>query len=393
MSHLAVDRLRVAARWLTAWPTDVAAAVVLAVLDVIGTPDFGGASGPHPRPVLIAFAVIAIAPLCVRRRWPFWALAVVAVTNLVAAAVGLAASPAKAAALLLILYTVSTRTGRRTSALISAAIAGGTIYVTHATGPINVIADLVLVVTTWALADSVRSRRSLAAALEELARSVDRERAEEARRAATEERARIARELHDVVAHSVSVMTIQAGGARRLVLQDPAEGRSALVSIEQTGRQALAELRRLLTVLRAPAGEGEPADRAPQPGLDRLDELLASFRTAGMEVDARVDDIPRPLPAGVDLSAYRILQEALTNCLKHAPGTHVDVSLTRDNASLLVGVENDGGAIASPELVGAGHGLIGMRQRVDLFGGELAVGPRSGGGWRVRARLPLVPAP
>jgi signal transduction histidine kinase len=224
-------------------------------------------------------------------------------------------------------------------------------------------------------------------AREALARSriLELERQAEARAAVAEERARIARELHDVVAHSVSVMTVQAAGVRRLLRPEQEREREALETIERTGREALSEMRRMLGVLRQPTEEA-PA-LAPQPGLASLEKLLEQVREAGLPVDLRVSGERPELPAGIDLSAYRVVQEALTNALRHAGPARatVDVRYTADTVELEIA--NDGRSDVAA--TGDGQGLVGMRERVLLCGGTVESGPRNGGGYAVRARIPV----
>ncbi|HEX5627004.1 MAG TPA: histidine kinase [Actinomycetota bacterium] len=220
-------------------------------------------------------------------------------------------------------------------------------------------------------------------------RRIVREREVATREAVAAERAAIARELHDVVAHHMSVMVVQAGAARAVGARDPAATAEALRQIEASGRTGLAEMRRLLEVLKA---EEDGNGRAPQPGLARLGELLDAMRASGLPVEAVVEGTPRPLPPGVDLSAYRIVQEALTNALRHAGGAsaRVVVRYEPDAVELEIGDHGPGPPEASQ--ASGGHGLIGMRERVQLFGGQLVAGPRPGGGFLVRARLPSEPA-
>ena len=207
---------------------------------------------------------------------------------------------------------------------------------------------------------------------------------EEARRAVEDERGRITRELHDVLAHSVSVMTVQASAVRRLLTPDQEREREALMTVEETGRQALAEMRRLLGIMRT---ETEPPALAPQPGLGTLPELVEQVRQSGLPVELTVEGTPVKLPAGVDLSAYRIVQEALTNTLKHAGPAHAWVAVRYAGEDVEIEVANDGNSENSGD--GGGHGLVGMRERVALCGGELKSGPRPGGGFRISARLPV----
>lgn len=249
----------------------------------------------------------------------------------------------------------------------------------------------------WLLGNMFRLRLEREQHLVERARLLEVEREEALRRAVDDERFRIARELHDVVAHHVSMMGVQAGAARRVLDRDREAAVDALSTIEHTGRQAVDELYRLLGFLRS--GTDDSADGiAPQPSVRCLDELVADARNAGLTVDVTVDggidggidDLPQSL----DLSAYRIVQEALTNTRKHARARRVEIRICRDERHLDVEVRDDG--IGSAATVTAGgahpqHGLLGMRERVELLGGRLDVGPRTGGGYRVRARLPLTP--
>jgi signal transduction histidine kinase len=203
-----------------------------------------------------------------------------------------------------------------------------------------------------------------------------------------EERARIARELHDAVGHSVSVMTVQASAVRRLLTPEQQRELEALTAVEQTGRDALAEMRRMVGVLRDPS-DG-PA-LAPQPGLDQLDRLIEQTREAGLPVELRVEGERAALPPGLDLTAYRLVQEGLTNALKHARASKAQVLLRYEpNAvEILVSDDGRGGATSHGR---AGHGLIGMRERVSLYAGQLSAGPRDGGGFELRAQLPLTNA-
>jgi signal transduction histidine kinase len=199
-----------------------------------------------------------------------------------------------------------------------------------------------------------------------------------------EERARIARELHDVVAHSVSVMTVQTGAVRRLLTPDQERERETLLAVERTGREALNEMRRLLGMLRA---TDEAEGLAPQPSLRQLDTLVEQVREAGLPVELKVEGAPVDLPPGLDLSAYRIVQEALTNALKHAGPARATVAVRYGPDELELEIADDGRGAANG--TGTGGGLVGMRERAALVGGRLEAGPRNGGGYAVRARLPL----
>jgi signal transduction histidine kinase len=230
----------------------------------------------------------------------------------------------------------------------------------------------------------MRRRERQVEVLGDRAQQLEREREERAQALVAEERARIARELHDVVAHSVSVMVVQAQAGPRL-LGKPELAGTAFESIESSGREALVELRRLLGILRA--GDRELAI-GPQPGLASLEGLVKQVREAGLPVELQIEGEQLTLPPGVDLSAYRIVQEALTNTLKHAGHAHAQVVVRYSSSTVELDIVDDGGGPPAT-LNGSGHGLIGMRERAALYGGHLEAGPRPGGGYAVRARLPV----
>ncbi len=253
---------------------------------------------------------------------------------------------------------------------------------------------------------ALRDRRRHVSQLAELARQLELARDEGVRAAAAEERARIARDLHDVVAHAVSVIVVQAGAAEEVLAAAPERAREPLRSVQDTGRQALVELRRLLGVLRT---DGSEAALAPQPGLDQVSALAAQVREAGLAVDLRVDGERDGIPAGLDLAAYRIVQEALTNVLKHAGATRsairvdyrpgvIELEILDDGRGAPGGDDRTGDLrggdhrIAGHGTGGNGHGLIGMRERASLYGGAIEARPRPGGGYEVRARLPVTSA-
>jgi signal transduction histidine kinase len=236
----------------------------------------------------------------------------------------------------------------------------------------------------WTIAFALGRKFQEADEAKERAARAEREREERARSAVTEERARIARELHDVVGHSVSVMTVQASAVRRLLRPEQQREREALLIVEQTGREALAEMRRMVGVLRRP--EEAPA-LAPQPSLEHLDQLVAKAREAGLAVELRVEGEPVQLAAGLDLTAYRLIQEGLTNSLKHARAQQAEVVVRYSDGHVELNVSDDGRGVGSGD--GGGHGLVGMRERVSVYGGELEAGPRPEGGYRLRAKLPI----
>jgi signal transduction histidine kinase len=254
--------------------------------------------------------------------------------------------------------------------------------------------------TAWLLGDLTQWRRGYYQALEERAARLERERDAQAQIAAAAERARIARELHDVVAHNVSVMVVQADGAGYALDTAPEQARSALEAIARTGRSALAEMRSLLGVLRA--ADGGAAELAPQPGIEQVTELLEQARAAGLPVTFAVRGGPRDLPAGQALAAYRIVQESLTNARKHGgPAATASVALGFHEDRLVISVTDDGHdgdrgrerpgreRDLRPAEDTLGHGLVGMRERAEAYGGTMAAGPLDGGGWRVSATFPL----
>ena len=252
---------------------------------------------------------------------------------------------------------------------------------THSVGSLFFVP--VLFAVGWLVGFALHERAEQAEAAEQRAALAERERENAARLAVAEERARIARELHDVVAHAVSVMVLQVGAVRHRMPQGTAD-REALHNVEHAGRTALAEMRRLLGAMRR---DDDDLDLTPQPGLDMLPGLLADVRAAGLDVQLVVDGEPRPLPPGVDLSAYRILQEGLTNVLKHADAHLAQVRIRYDITQLELQVSDDGrGPIGSD---GLGHGLVGIGERVKIYGGELTAGPTDGGGFALHVQLPL----
>ena len=287
---------------------------------------------------------------------------------------------------------------------------------------------MLILIPTVAVGVAIRVWRGRARESAERLRRAQAEHEAETRRAVALERARIAGEMHDVVTHNVSVMVVQAGAARRVLDSSPGEAREALLAVEASGRTAMTELRNLLGLL-APSGEGEPdgqirapvpgeasvpgepddagaAVLAPQPGVARIPALLARVRGAGMPVELSVDapaGTPQALPPGVDLAAFRVVQEGLTNVMKHAGPARTTVRLQYRPRDLLITVSDDGpppdsapataaepGAGAGPG--SGGRGLIGLQERIAVYGGELAAGPRPGGGWRLMVRIPLEPA-
>jgi signal transduction histidine kinase len=266
----------------------------------------------------------------------------------------------------------------------------GSVQATFPVGlrPGEIVWTSAIVAAAWLAGRTVRTRTRLTEELHEAALHAEEAREADARAAVAEERRRIAREMHDIVAHSVSVMVVQAGGARRILDRDVDRAVEAAERIEDTGRAALLEMRRLLGILSA--GEDE-AHHAPQPTLEALDALVEGARTAGLPVALRIEGERRPLPPGVDLAAYRVVQEAITNALKHAGAAPTDVCVRYrdDDVELEVTDRGAGHRRRGHDLAGGGHGLVGMRERVRVFGGDLVTGRRRGGGFEVRARIPV----
>jgi signal transduction histidine kinase len=328
----------------------------------------------------LPLAVIEVAPLLARRRYPLPVLAVVASATFAEVAIYGSTFPLAAA---VAVYTVAAQLDRRTS-LIASAVSGAAISLLALArdGYHSLVQTLLLFAIAWVVGDNLGTRRAYLNELELRAERLEREQQAEAARAVAEEQARIARELHDVIAHNVSVMVIQAAAGRDAFDERPQRAREALETIETTGRSALAELRRLLRAVR----DGDP-EYEPQPGLSRLPSLIDQVRASGLEVALEIKGTSTPLPAAIDLSAYRVVQEALTNTLKHAQASRVDVRLHYGPNELEVDVRDDGRATGNG--AGTGSGLIGMRERLAAVGGALSTGPADGGGYAVRARFPL----
>jgi signal transduction histidine kinase len=388
------------ARWLrrlsgNPWVFDSGLALVAAALSTaLFVFENGPVGGGWPRRTLAlayALALLHTLPLAARRRFPGTVLALCVASGLAVAALGL--SPIiLGLAILVAVYSVAAYGDRWVSLAGLAAAELGSAAVQLTPGRFQtptVVSNALVIGAAWLLGHFVGVRRAYTARLERTA-ELERTRAEQARRAVAEERLRLARELHDVVAHSISVIAVQSGVGAHVAQTQPEEAAKALAAIEATSRAALIELRRLLGVLRQ---EGEPqGDLAPAPGLADLDGLLAEMAKAGLGVRLRVEGTPSPLPAGVDLSAYRIVQEALTNVVKHAGPARAQVTIGYRHQEVRVEVSDDGRGVTAPTGDGrarVGHGLIGMRERVQVFGGDLEVGPGPVGGFRVAARLPF----
>lgn len=376
-------------RWWAQHPmvVDVAAAFLLAVSAELEVWLSDVAEKPLYAVVALAFTL----PLPWRRRYPLAVLvAIMAALTLLSARGTDFFTTAQFVAMLVAMYSVAAHCELRRASLglvlANAASLLNVLRVPQADSG-DFIFPPILLTTPWLGGRALRVWRSRAAELEDLARKLERERGERARLAVADERARIAREMHDVLAHSVSVMVVQAGAGQRVLKGEHARVAGALAAIEVTGRHALGEMRRLLSLLR----EGDELAFAPQPGLEQLEALAERTSQAGLPVELRVEGQARPLPAGVDLSAYRIVQEALTNALKHAGPTRTRVTVRYGERDIDLEVSDEGGVPAGNGAAGQGHGLVGMRERVALYGGVLRAGHRPEGGYSVTARLPAQP--
>lgn len=380
---------------------DSVLAVLLGLFDLMLFAADGFAEVPELPPWYVAIPVIIamVTPLVFRRKSPLWAAYVVLVISIVHAALMLGIG--SAAGLAMSIYSVVVYAGRRQGVVFVGAVvvASAVQLLIEQSGDILVSVLFLAfgIALCWTLGEFVGARRAYDVEVEARLHLLETERDQATRIAVAEERGRIARELHDVVAHAVSVMVVQADGASYAIRSNPELAQRALQTISETGRGALGELRALLDVLRNDRAEGEP--RVPQPDAHAIADLAERMRAAGVPVTLESDELG-DLPAGVSLAAYRIVQESLTNTLKHAGrGATASVRLHRTGDLVEVLVSDDGAGRlpqlipagrAAPRLaVPGGNGLIGMRERAHVYGGTLEVGPAPGGGWQVRAALPV----
>jgi signal transduction histidine kinase len=354
-----------------------------------------GRDSPGAPPTTLWIAIPAVAvlvlPLFARRRFPFaapaayWLLgmAISFVDGLLIAFIGSLGVVGLASAFLL----GNLRSPRKAGVGLIIVLAGIVIVVYNIPGP-QTVGDFVFIPLRFVVACvagyALRERAERAEAAEERAIRAEREREAAARIAVAEERARIARELHDIVAHAMSVMVLQVGAVRHKLPDALAEDRDALRRVERAGRTALAEMRRLLAAIRP---EGDEAELVPQPGLDGLHALIEEVGRAGLPVHLHVNGEPFPLPRGIDLSAYRIVQEGLTNALKHARASDADVTVRYRPDEVEIEVRDNGMGTATSD--GLGHGLVGVRERVKIYGGEMTAGTASEGGFVLSTRLPV----
>jgi signal transduction histidine kinase len=386
----------------TAW-VDVALGTVVAVLGLVSlwsvpgyiTYDFRDADA-----LGVVLAVLAGAAVVARSRWPLAAFAVASLSSLATLQLGYS-SGVGGLAPVLVLYTVAVRCAWRTSVTATGVLAG-LLAVALAFGPIEPTvtdwsANLVVLLTAWSLGRSVRGRRAYTAGLEERNRALLAAREARLEAVTASERARIAHEMQDLVAHGLTAMTVQAAAARRVLRSDPDTAEQLLVSVEGAGHEVVAEVRRILSVLSTGAGVGAaPADRRPQPGVADLEDLVARARGEGLSVELATSGTPAELDPGVALTAYRLVQEALGNSRQHAGVAAVRVELDWRPGLLTLAVEDDGRGVvdeAADDDPADGKGLWSVRERVQAYGGRLRAGPRTGGGFAVSATLPTVRTP
>ena len=360
--------------------------LVLALIGHFADTGSGDVTYRDPDALSVLLTLGATVPYYFRRHAPLAVLVVseVAVVLLTTREYQTGAAPT---VLLVGVYTVAAWSPKRDRAIGIAALAVGLAIVSAVGIPgasgAELVFNAVLYTAAYLFGSTVRNRRLYLEQLEQRAARLEQEREEEARRAVAEERLHIAQELHDVVAHSMGVIAVQAGVGAHVIDTDPDEAKKSLEAISQTSRTTLAEIRRMLGMLR----EDDGASYTPAPGLADLDRLVRDIESAGLEVDVKREGTQSDLPPGVDFTAYRIVQEALTNVLKHAGPARATVTIGYDPGNLSLEIVDDGRGVNGRADAG-GHGLIGMRERVAVYGGSFAAGPRTGGGFGVSIQLP-----
>jgi signal transduction histidine kinase len=337
--------------------------------------------------VLIA---LGAAPYAFRRRWPLPVLVLASIPVLALLALGYS-SAVIGAALFLAAYTVAAYSGRRVTSLAVAYSVVVMVIVAvvapTAMGIAAVVTNAALFTGAFALGRSAHVRRENVVLLQERAQLAEQARADEARHAVADERLRIAQELHDVLGHSLGVIALQAGVGAHVIDVDPAEAKASLEAISRTSRTSLAEVRRILGALRTDPDTGVRGYHPP-PGLGALDALAAELTEAGLPVRIHVHGVPHQVPAALDLTGYRVVQEALTNVVRHAGPAHAEVTVRYEDRQVTVQVDDDGRGTTGSRDTPSGHGQLGMRERVAVWGGTLHTGPRPEGGYRVTATLP-----
>jgi signal transduction histidine kinase len=373
------------AGWRRGWDAFlVLGPVVLLALLTLTVDDSRTRNGP------LVTLILVVLPLLGRRRWPLPVFVVVAFGSTVTAVL-FEAPWVQILAVILASATVGEAATDRSRSLAAVVIVGALMtlgFLAQGARPFeSTVLPFVFLLPSWLFGDLLRARRLETARREEVLQRSLREREERIRAAAAEERRHVARELHDVVAHAVSVMVVQAGAARQVVRSSPDRAEESLLAIEATGREAMTELRRFLGAL----DDDEAGGLAPQPGIDSLPKLVDRVREAGLPTSLEVDGERRPVSASLDVTVYRIVQEALTNALRYARQASTTVRLSWDVDQLRIEVLDDGPATVTADEGATGHGLVGIRDRAALVGGRVEVGPRLGGGYAVRAWLPLDP--
>jgi signal transduction histidine kinase len=381
---------------LPAWAQDVLLAGFVLLVQLSGTRNAAATNPELATPDTLGYALLVAsgAALLVRRRWPVAVFAVAAAISVWYYTAGYPDGPGWLA-LFVAVYTLTAHgDGHRSVRIVTGGIAALTV-VWLATADLEPRAEAGWVffrigaaIMAAALGESVRSRRVIAAEAQERAERAERTREEEARRRVDAERLRIAREVHDTVAHAIAIVNVQAGVTAHVLDKRPERAREALVTIEQTSARALRELRATLGMLR----DVDDDARSPTPGLGQLDELTGMAREAGLDIKIEAEPAPPELPSAVDRAAYRILQESITNVIRHAGPARVTITIATTGGELAIQVTDDGRGPADAGTGGEpGRGIVGMRERCALLGGVLATGPGPAGGFRVHARLPLSP--
>jgi signal transduction histidine kinase len=367
----------------------LAAAITIMVLLDLSSP--ADASGVRPTDVwAVLLSLLQTVPLAFRRRAPLPVFLLIVTAVCAYYAMGYEVTDGTLATFVGV-YTVAAHENRRRSFLalgvLAVAMTWYWVFRAEPFDPTTPIWIGILAVLSWSLGEYVKARRAYTTEVESLAQRLDQAREIEARQAVWQERARLARELHDLIGHTVNLMVIQAGAGRRTHRSDPGVAERAFHTIESTGREALDELDRLLGVLRT---EDDEPDVPALPGLDQVRTLAGRFEDSGLVVEISIEGAQVPLPRSLDQSAYRIIQEALTNALRHAGGAIAHVVVRYRDNQLELEVADDGRQNPGQrDHVGGGRGLIGIRERVAMFGGDLDAGPRPGGGFLVRCRFPL----
>ena len=385
-----IERVTAWYKSLNPWLVDAVIGTVFTVVSVVSVLDVGDARIGYrdPDALGVLLALVCAVPFYFRRHATMVAT-LVSATGVVLLASLQYPPNAQSQMLLLAMYSLGSYESGMRRALAFLAVEAGVGVVAIVGIPeantANLVGSGAFYAAVFFFGAAMRNRRLYQEQLEQRADLLAREHEEAAARAIADERLRIAQELHDVVAHSMGVIAVQAGVGSHVIDADPAEAKRSLDAISVTSRTTLAEIRRLLGVLRA---DGDGAAYAPAPGLADLDRLVTDIETAGVPVEVATTGTPHDLPPGIDLTAYRIVQEALTNVLKHAGKARAEVTLGYEPDALVLEVVDDGRGTNGRDADG-GHGLLGMQERVAVYGGELQVGPRVGGGFRVSARLPL----